>query len=54
MPTSRLISANEAPANLMSLKQVAGALIEADLEELNSFTDANNQVIRLVTLSNTQ
>ena len=38
--------------NLMSLKQVAGALIEADLEELNSFTDPNNQVIRLVTLSN--
>lgn len=38
--------------NLMRLKQVAGSLIEDDLAELNTFTDPNDQVIRLVSLSN--
>lgn len=38
--------------NLMRLKQVAGSLVEADLSELNAFTDPNDQVIRLVSLRN--
>ncbi|MEM7077980.1 MAG: TolC family outer membrane protein [Pseudomonadota bacterium] len=37
--------------NLMRLKQVAGALVEADLNELNNYTDPNDQVLRQVTLS---
>jgi outer membrane protein len=38
--------------DLMLLKQVAGTLIEDDLSELNTFTDAQDQVKRLVSLSN--
>ena len=38
--------------NLMLLKQVAGALNKDDLMELNTFTDPNDQVIRLVSLRN--
>ena len=40
--------------DLMLLKQVAGALAEADLRELNTFTDPNDQVVRLVSLRKTQ
>ncbi len=36
--------------NLLALKDVAGSLVDADLEELNSFTDPNDQVIRLTSL----
>ncbi len=36
--------------NLMRLKQTAGALIDADVEELNRYTDGNDQVLRLVSL----
>ena len=39
-------------SNLMRLKQVAGSLIDADLAELNNFTDASDQVTRLVSLKN--
>ncbi|MEQ8690535.1 MAG: TolC family outer membrane protein [Pseudomonadales bacterium] len=38
--------------NLMLLKQVAGVLVKADLEELNSYTDPNDKVERIVLLSN--
>lgn len=38
--------------DLMGLKQVAGVLIKADLAELNTFVDPKDQVIRLVSLSN--
>ena len=37
--------------NLMFLKQTAGMLVEEDLQELNTYTDPNNQVVRLITLS---
>ncbi len=40
--------------DLMLLKQVAGALEKADLEELNTYTDPNDQVKRIVLLSNSQ
>jgi outer membrane protein len=36
--------------DLMLLKQAAGSLAEADLQDLNGFTDPNNQVKRLVSL----
>ena len=36
--------------DLLLLKDVSGSLIDADLEELNSFTDPNDQVVRLVSL----
>jgi len=36
--------------DLLALKDAAGALVSADLEELNTFTDAKDQVIRQVTL----
>lgn len=38
--------------DLMLLKQVAGTLIKDDLSELNTFTDPQDQVKRLVWLSN--
>ena len=38
--------------NLMSLKQAAGTLETADLLELNNFTDPDDQVVRLISLSN--
>ena len=38
--------------DLMRLKQVVGGLVPADLQELNTFTDPNDQVIRLVSLQN--
>ena len=38
--------------NLMRLKQAAGTLNEADLRELNAFTDSNNPVKRLNSLRN--
>ncbi len=38
-------------ANLLFLKQVAGSLAEPDLEELNSYTDPNDQVLRHHSLS---
>ena len=37
--------------DLMLLKQVAGVLVKEDLEELNTFTDPNDQVKRLITLT---
>ncbi len=36
--------------NLMFLKQTAGTLIDDDLEELNSYTDPTDQVVRLISL----
>jgi outer membrane protein TolC len=36
--------------NLMLLKQAAGALAAADVAELNTFTDPNDQVVRVVSL----
>ena len=36
--------------DLLVLKDLAGSLVDADLEELNSFTDPNDQVRRLVSL----
>ncbi|MEM9622211.1 MAG: TolC family outer membrane protein [Pseudomonadota bacterium] len=36
--------------NLMRLKQTAGTLQDADIYELNSFTDPNDQVVRLISL----
>ena len=39
--------------NLMALKQAAGTLREADLIELNQFTDPNDQVIRNISINNT-
>jgi len=36
--------------NLMLLKQAAGALATADVAELNTFTDPNDQVVRVVSL----
>ena len=38
--------------DLMLLKQAVGVLADADLEELNSYTDPNSQVVRLVSLAN--
>lgn len=38
--------------DLMLLKQVAGALAQPDLEELNTFTDSSDQVVRQINLSN--
>ena len=38
--------------NLMALKQAAGTLREADLIELNQFTDPTNQVIRNISINN--
>ena len=38
--------------DLMRLKQVVGALAEADLQELNTFTDPNDKVVRQVSLRN--
>ena len=38
--------------NLMALKQAAGTLREADLIELNQFTDPNDQVIRNISINN--
>ena len=40
--------------DLMRLKQVAGALEGADLAELDTYTDPNNQVVRLVSLRRAQ
>ncbi len=37
--------------NLLLLKQVAGSLSDPDLEELNSYTDPNDQVIRHYSMS---
>lgn len=37
--------------DLMRLKQSAGALAPVDLEELNTYTDPNDQVERIITLS---
>ena len=37
--------------DLMRLKQAAGALAPADLEELNTYTDPNDQVKRIISLS---
>ncbi len=39
--------------NLMRLKQTAGTLEDADLYELNTYTDPNDQVVRLVSLKST-
>ncbi len=36
--------------DLLLLKDVSGSLIDADLEELNSFTDPNDQVVRLISM----
>jgi outer membrane protein len=36
--------------DLLVLKDVSGSLIDADLEELNTFTDPNDQVVRLVSI----
>ena len=36
--------------DLLALKDVAGSLVDADLEELNTFTDPNDQVVRLVSM----
>lgn len=36
--------------NLMFLKQTAGTLEEADLQELNTYTDPTDQVVRLISL----
>ena len=38
--------------DLLLLKDAAGSLVGADLEELNTFTDPNDQVTRLVSLRN--
>ena len=38
----------------MFLKQAAGTLTGDDLVELNSYTGPNDQVIRLITLQNSQ
>ena len=37
--------------DLMFLKQAAGALVDADLEELNQFTDPNDQVTRVTSIN---
>lgn len=37
--------------DLMRLKQSAGALAPEDLEELNTYTDPNDQVMRIISLS---
>jgi len=36
--------------NLMQLKQTSGTLNDADMYELNSYTDPNDQVVRLISL----
>ena len=36
--------------DLLALKDVAGALVNADLEELNSYTDPNDPVVRMVSM----
>ncbi len=36
--------------DLLALKDVAGSLVDADLEELNTYTDPNDQVIRMVSM----
>jgi len=36
--------------DLLLLKDTAGALVDEDVEELNNFTDPNDQVVRLVSL----